>query len=354
MADLQIYFRELVEGKANSLTERLLLSFLRICACLYGIATRLRSLLFALNLIPSNHLSKPVISVGNLTAGGTGKTPTVAYLARFFIARGKRVAVLSRGYGGTLHGHTRIVSDGEQIFLTAAEAGDEPFMLAATVPGLMVVIGPDRYRAGVLAEKELNPDIFLLDDGFQHLRLKRDVNVLLLDCARPYGNGRLLPAGLLREPPSAAKRADVVVYTRCGESLPENIVDRPFCRAVHKLAGLAPLQGGDLQELASLAGERVMAFAGIADPAAFFDALEGEGVRLITTLAFPDHACYGAEELEALARLRKASRSTVLVTTEKDAVKLAASDSLGKVYAARLEMRLLDDEALRQQLEKLL
>jgi tetraacyldisaccharide 4'-kinase len=174
--------------------------------------------------------------VGNITVGGTGKTPVVALLAGFCISRGKRVAVLSRGYGGTLHGETRLVSDGREIFLTPGEAGDEPFMLATRIPGLMVVIGPDRYKAGLFAQEQLDPDIFILDDGFQHLRLNRDLNILLLNQAKPFGNGCVLPAGWLREYRSAAKRADLVIYTRCGNQIPHtHFPDIPF-RATYKIA----------------------------------------------------------------------------------------------------------------------
>ena len=161
-----------------------------------------------------------MISVGNITVGGTGKTPATAFIARLLIGRGLKVAVLSRGYGGSMEGETAIVADGRTILLDAGQCGDEPYLLAATVPGLMVVMGADRYSAGMLAMERLSPDIFLLDDGFQHLRLRRDLDILLVDWARPFGNGRTLPAGLLREPLSAVQRADLVVYTRCPQGPP--------------------------------------------------------------------------------------------------------------------------------------
>ncbi|SNB45020.1 tetraacyldisaccharide 4'-kinase [Geobacter sp. DSM 9736] len=356
VANVELYFRELIEGKRQSVRDRLVLALLVAATFPYGLIMRFRACLYAFGLLRSYRLSKPVVSVGNLTVGGTGKTPSVAWIARFFLQQGKRVAVLSRGYGGTSHGTTKIVSDGKDIFLSASEAGDEPYMLAATVPGLMVVIGPDRYRAGRLAEEKLNPDIFILDDGFQHQRLRRDFDILLMDCTRPYGNGRLLPAGMLRENPSAAKRADMVIYTRCGNgSAPTLHSDLASCRAGHGLTGIVAFGENELQPFNVLEGSRVMAFAGIADPASFFDALEEAGVRLITTLAFPDHATYGDEELAALVRLRDASRSQYLLTTEKDAVKLVGmQEKLGETFAVRLEMRFEDDTQLRAYLQKFL
>lgn len=350
------YYQELMDGRRQSARDRLVLVLLRLAAALYGSAMRLRALCYSSGIFRSRKLGRPVVSVGNLTLGGTGKTPMVAFLARYFLSRGKRVAVLSRGYGGSCHGTTHIVSDGREIALSAAEAGDEPYLLAATMPGLMVVIGPDRYRAGKLAEERLQPDIFILDDGFQHQRLRRDLDILLLDCEKPYGkNGLIFPAGQLREPPSAARRADIVIHTRCTGTAPATETGRPSCLAYHHLSGIAIPGSGERQPFSFVDGKRILAFAGIASPAGFFDALEAAGVRLIATLAFDDHVAYGEEEIAALVRLRDASRSSLLLTTEKDAVKLEPwRERLGTLYAVPLEIRFHDDLPLMERLEKLL
>ncbi len=351
----EAYFRDLVEGRRKGAGDRMLVLLLTLLSFPYALALRVRAAAYAIGLLRSYRLDRPVVSVGNLTVGGTGKTPAVAFLARWYQSRGKRVAVLSRGYGGSSRGEVRIVSDGSEIHLSPGEAGDEPYLLATSLSGLMVVIGADRYRAGLLAQERLDPDIFILDDGFQHLRLRRDLNILLLDRGRPFGNGRTLPAGLLREPASAAGRADLVLYTRCGGKQPDDTTGKPFSAALHHLTGAVPLGGGELQPFDSFRKGRVMAFAGIADPEAFFTSLEEEGVHLVTTLSFPDHTGYGDEELAAIARLRDASRSDCLITTEKDAVKLAPySERLGKVFAARLEIRIADSRLLETALEKLL
>lgn len=353
--DFAHYFRELWDGTRRGTGDRLLLGLLTLLSFPYAFALRLRAAAYAAGLLRSYRLPRPVVAVGNLTVGGTGKTPMVAWLARWFMARGKRVAVLSRGYGGTEEGNIRVVADGRTILLTPAEAGDEPYLLAATVPGLMVVIGTDRYRAGSVALEQLNPDVFILDDGFQHLSLERDLNLLLLDCRKPFGNGRTLPAGVLREPVAAAGRADLVVYTRCDGGPPGQVAGKPCCAASHRLTGVMPLPGGEAQPFTSLVARRGLAFAGIADPSAFFDALEREGVRLLATLAFPDHCHYGEEEIAALCRLREASRADYLITTGKDAVKLLPHLArLGTVYAAGLEMAFAEPAALETALEKLL
>jgi tetraacyldisaccharide 4'-kinase len=212
MAKPDHYFRDLWSGKRHGPADRLLLALLTILSFPYEQVVRLRAWAYRSGVLSSRRLPRPVISVGNLTVGGTGKTPAVAMLAKYFISRGKRAVVLSRGYGGTLRGGLGIVSDGTNLLLTPGEGGDEPYLLATTVSGLAVVVGADRYRAGLFAMERLAPDIFILDDGFQHLRLDRDLNILLLDNGQPFGNGKTLPAGLLREPRSAVQRRSRYLY----------------------------------------------------------------------------------------------------------------------------------------------
>lgn len=353
----QQYFLDLLDGKRPRLRDRVLWGVLRVVAVVYAFVLRLRALAYRFGILRSFRLPVPVISVGNITMGGTGKTPMVAWIAKYLITRGKRVAVLSRGYGGSAKGAVRIVSDGSTVFLSPEEAGDEPYLLARKIPGLIVVIGADRHQAAQAVLNDLKPDVFILDDGFQHLRLRRDLNILLLDAGNPFGNGATLPAGLLREAPSAAHRADIVVYTRSGEDhRADHVPGKPCCRTQHRLCGLVPLSGGEPQDFASLQQkQRMMAFSGIANPEAFFNALEAEGAKLITTLTFPDHTPYEDEELAAICRLRDASRSAVLLTTEKDAVKLAAvAGKLGSCYAVTLELEFRDSAPLEGCLQKLL
>jgi len=356
MAELANYFTELVSGKRRGRGDRLFLSGLRLLSRPYGWLLALRAHAYRLGLLRSFRLPCPVISVGNLTLGGTGKTPMTARLAAQLIGQGRRVAVLSRGYGGSAQGKLMIVSDGTRLLVPPEVAGDEPCLLARQVPGLMVVIGADRYRAGLLALQELQPDVFILDDGFQHLRLQRDLNILLLDAARPFADGYTLPAGFLRERPAAAGRADLVVYTRSIEpGVPQLFPGKPCCWTSHALSALEPLGGGERLGLETLKGARSTAFSGIADPASFFDLLEAQGLPLTATLSFPDHVVYGEEEIAALLRLKTASRSAYLVTTAKDAVKLAPfAGRLGPCFVALLELTCADSSALDAALEKFL
>ncbi|MRR53233.1 MAG: tetraacyldisaccharide 4'-kinase [Deltaproteobacteria bacterium] len=350
------YFRELWEGKRIGLVDKLIVALLVPGAFVYSVVLRFRSFLYRRGIMPSFLLDVPVISVGNLSVGGTGKTPFTVLIARLLIDRGKRVVVLSRGYGGAGGSAVRIVSDGSRILLPVAEAGDEPVLLARSVPGLIVVTSSDRYRGGLKAFKRFRPDIFLLDDGFQHLRLRRDLNILLLDAARPFGNGWTLPAGLLREPLSAVRRADLIVYTRADEATEcPALEDIPACRSSHRLSGVVSLLGGELTAFSIFAGKKGVACAGIADPGAFFDALALEGLDLTATLAFQDHCFYDRTERAEICRAMKETGADFLITTEKDAVKLAAFPDISQVaYAAVLTLEIIDSGVLEAKIEKLL
>jgi len=355
-ARIERYFRELWEGKRRAPADRLLVALLTPFSFVYALVLRLRSLFYRTGIFRSRSLGKPVISVGNLSVGGTGKTPTAMLLARLLLARGKRVALLSRGFGGPDDDLVRVVSDGWGHLLSPPEVADEPFLIARSVPGLIVVTGRDRYRAGLHAIEKYQPDVFVLDDGFQHQRLCRDLNILLLDAENPFGNGHTLPAGLLREPVSALRRADLIVRTRCrrSEEYPP-LRGIPTCRTSHRLAGTVPFEGGAKAPFSLLQGRNGIAFAGIAEPESFFAALRAEGLTLAATLAFGDHCRYDGGEEEAILRVLEKSGADYLITTEKDAVKLVSRSGFAvDRYAALLEIELLDPGVLEKAIEKLL
>jgi tetraacyldisaccharide 4'-kinase len=356
MKSCEKYIRDVWEGKRSGLFDALLVLLLTPFSCVYSLVMSVRGWLYRTGILRSHALPKPVISVGNISVGGTGKTPMVILLARLLMDKGKSVAVLSRGYGGTGAGEPSIVSDGTSILLSPAEAGDEPFLIARSLPGLIVVTGADRYRAGLAACERFQPDVLLLDDGFQHLRLHRDLNILLLDCRKPFGNGRTLPAGLLREPRSAIRRADLVVYTRCGGGEAHlSVADVPQCRSTHCLHGVAALSGGAADPFSTLRGRKGVAFAGIADPESFFVALQGEGLELTATVPLPDHYRYDRAGVDSLLRLMRETGGEYLITTEKDAVKLTPfAGIVGEVYAAVLVLELEDPRILERELQKLL
>lgn len=350
------YFRAILSGKRRGPDALMLLPLLGIFSIPYEAVLRLRILAYKYGLIYTKQLPKPVISVGNITVGGTGKTPMVALIARYCLDRGKRVAVLSRGYGGSSQGRPGIVSDGRSLLMSPDEAGDEPYMLAEKNPGLMVLAGADRYAAGLLALERLKPDIFILDDGFQHMRLYRDLNILLLDHARPLGNGRVLPAGLLREPRSAARRADFIIYTRCkSEEDFDHFPGIPYCSASNDIAAVVSVPGGEPAPISSLSTLRGAAFAGIAEPDSFFSMLEKAGLDIREKLRFPDHCKYGEKEISRIISASKSANADYLITTEKDSVKLSAHrQKLGRVYSSVLEVKIRDMNRLTDKLDKLL
>lgn len=354
----EAYFKKLVVGQNLTAADSLVLFFLILLSHLYSLLMKIRVLFYRTGIFRSYSLPKPVVSVGNIVVGGTGKTPVTLWIAAYFIAKGKKTVVLTRGYGGRLEGQVAVVSDGAERFLSAGDAGDEPTLLADLLPGLIVVMGSDRYKAGRLAIERFNPDIFILDDGFQHLTLKRDLNIVLLDAEKPLGSGRVFPAGTLREPPSAAERADVALFTRCREGLNPNHVGNEHTlqiRAEHKLTGFKRTVAGDTLDFKELFGKRGVAFAGIADPDNFFNALEASGLTLTATLSFPDHTLYGESETAALAKLRLSAKADYLITTAKDAVKLGSSmDTKTPFYIAALEIGFHEKDLLVKALNKLL
>lgn len=349
----QRLIRAFLNGEKKGAGWLLLTGLLVPLSLLYGIVMKVRRQLYSSGILRSNRLAAPVISVGNITAGGTGKTPVVAWIARWYIDRGKRVAVLSRGYGGKGDGSPAVVSDGATTYLTAEEAGDEPVLLARSVPGLVVVTGHDRYQAGLLAQERFSPDIIILDDGFQHLRLRRDLDILLLDARRPFGNGFVFPAGLLREWRSTVSAADAVIVTRGkpDDNFPILPIP-PVAWCSHRIAEAVVLADSSTIATGDIP-HPVVAFAGIADPESFFSCLEDEGLTVAAKLAFPDHAQYNTGLIGRIAGTRDAVSAAAVVTTEKDAVKLDRhAEKLGRVYAARLALGFVDDGPLQDILRK--
>lgn len=303
----------------------------------YRAAVSLRAKAFEAGLYREYRLSCPVISVGNLTVGGSGKTPMTLYLAEMLRQRGFRPAVISRGYKGAMEKTGgAIVSDGGNLLLGPEMAGDEPYMMAAQLRDIPFIVGADRYRAGCLAIRHFSPDVIVLDDAFQHRRLYRDINLLLVDAVSGFGNGHLLPRGLLREPISAVARADAVILTRCDRGDPEAIADIsgriqniPVFQCVHQpcLYGWHPAgerMDADLEtpldpvDWIRLAGARVLAFAGIARNTEFKRMITEKVGQPVDFISYPDHYAYTNEDLNFIGARAKCFNADCIVTTQKD------------------------------------
>jgi len=320
----------------------------RALARIYGAAVDFRLGLYSRGVIPAKSLPARVISVGNLTVGGTGKTPAAVFIARALQARGRRVAVLSRGYRGRSRKPVNLVSDGRDILLGPEQAGDEPYLMAKALPGVPVLTGRNRWILGRYALDRFQTEFFVLDDGFQHLGLVRDVNLLLLDAAQPWGNGRLVPAGPLREPRRQAGRADGFLITRVADrpaaliaELERDFPGRPIFLARHRPARVHRLDDGRPEALENLAGRRMLAFCGLARPENFLDTLTGLKVQVPLFLEWPDHYRPKNRDLRKIEKAAQIAEVGEAVTTAKDAVKLRGRP-LGRQAGRDLDVWVLD------------
>lgn len=300
---------------------------------LYRLFLRARAAAYRRGWVQTRRLPAKVISVGNLTVGGTGKTPMVLHLAAWLRRRGLHVAVLTRGYGRRARLPLVINGQGEVSQYTPDLMGDEPILLARHLPDVTIGIGADRFAlAQQILELEAThpPDVFLLDDGFQHLRLARDLDLVLLDATDPFGAGAVLPAGRLREPCQSLVRADLIVLTRSseeGRNDPADAVRRynpgvPLFRASTKLVGAFDAATHRPANLYVLKQQRAFAFCGLGNPEAFWADLERWEFNLVGTLAFRDHHRYVIDDFKRIIREADRVRAHVLLTTEKDMINL--------------------------------
>lgn len=343
---LREYIEDIMYGRRKQAPLQcclLLLSFL------YGAAVQLRNALYAIGLKRKKRLPARVISVGNITLGGTGKTPAVIEIAEMLIRNGGCPAVVSRGYGRRDESELIVVSDGRNIHAGAIDAGDEPLLIAARVPRAVVVVGSDRYRAGLSAIKSFGVDTIILDDGFQHLRLKRDLNIVLIDSVHPFGNRCLLPAGILREPVSGLRRADAVLITGSDgrvdalKSEIRGLTKKPIFTARHEPLDITDIKTGEVRPLIALKGTKTFAFSGIARPERFGELLRSLGADLRGEASYSDHYQYTRQDLADIFLNASDSKAVMIITTEKDAVRLRHLNPDG-IWALRIRLKVLEQE----------
>jgi tetraacyldisaccharide 4'-kinase len=330
-------FLRLIRGTTQGIHAELARAALHPFSALYGAVVALRNLGYDRAWLAVRRASVPVISVGNLTVGGTGKTPMIEWLGRWFRARGVRVAILSRGYRQT------------------SGYNDEGRLLEENLPDVPHLQNPDRVQSAAIAIEELASELLLLDDAFQHRRIARDVDLVMLDALEPFGLGYLLPRGLLREPVRSLRRADVVVLSRADLVGPEerNAIRQ---KAEHRAGRLrwvearhAPIDLVDSEgvgtPITDLAGQRVAAFCGIGNPQGFRRTLEPLCGTLVDFRVFPDHHAYSARDLSLLERWTRDLGVNLALTTQKDLVKLRAGN-VGPVplRALRIGLEILSGE----------
>ncbi len=299
----------------------------------YCLGLRLNRMAHRWGIFPIRCLEARVIRDGNLTLGGTCKTPIVLMIAGILRDHGLKPAILSRGYGGCSREKVNVVADGKKILLSADQAGDEPVMIARRLKNIPVLTGKDRFLTGKHALEHFGVDTLILDDGYQHLALRRDLNILLLDQKNPLGNGHLFPAGELREPLRESNRADLICFTRCQENegsgskrellaLPENV---PVIQTVLRLQSLVRLDNQEMMAVELLRDQPVAAFCGIAQPSDFRHTLETAGARVVFFRAFPDHHRYIASDLKTIEQEAKKAGAKYILVSEKDSVKIDPS-----------------------------
>ena len=318
---------------------RALLALLKLLSLVFAAVVGVRYFLYRIGVLRRFPLGVQVISIGNVTAGGTGKTPVTEIFAATLAAEGRKVAILSRGYRRReapwwvrmftqVVAPPLVVSDGRRVLIDSAEGGDEPYMLASNLPGVAVLVDRDRVKAGRYAVKRLGCDTIILDDGFQYQKLKHSIEVVLVDSTNPFGNGNMLPRGILREPVRSLKRADIIFLTKCSGSVSSV---REEIRQYNKTAEIveckhAPKVLKDVWSreefpLSWLQGKTTCTLSGIASPKGFENSLRHLGARVVWCERYADHHRYDSSEiLYALNRTADIG-ADALVTTEKDAVR---------------------------------
>ncbi|MBI1746017.1 MAG: tetraacyldisaccharide 4'-kinase [Acidobacteria bacterium] len=344
-------------------------------AALYGLAVQIRLWLYRSGIIKPRKLHNPVISVGNLTVGGTGKTPIVELIARRLREYGEAPVILSRGYKAIDISKNLLVSDGTNILMDWEDAGDEPFQLARNLTSTKVYIGKNRYISGQQAEGKGESCVFILDDGYQHVQLKRNLNILLIDATDPFGGGALLPIGRLREPIREIRRADIIVITRSDSPFDEETLTGairrykpaiPILFAYHDVIGLFPVKEVDRRtdlnerrlnpiDIGEFFGQSVLTVAGIARPDLFVKDVQHFQIQVAGHMSFPDHHTYCASDVDTILAEARRLGVRAILTTEKDAIRLSHlySDE-SPLYYLRIEARIMDEERLKFYIESCL
>ena len=318
----------------------ILFEILKFCSYFYGVGSRLKNFFYDKKIIKPKKVDAFVISVGNMTTGGVGKTPVVSEIAKYLISQGRKVAIVSRGYGGHLSNRAiNMISDGAMIYFDAVDAGDEPYWLAENTPGCYVFTCRNRYMASKHAVDKFGVEVIILDDGFQHRKLHRDLDIVLMDSVKGFGNECLLPAGPLREGPEALERIDkfVVVSKNTNHEVAQKVA-RIMQKRLNLSTSICYTEPDYVYDINTgqrlMEGLAVTAMCAIGQPQQFYDFLKD--YQVVNTVTFDDHHQYSAGDIVDI--------SGSIITTEKDAVKLARFDR-GQIYALRLKT-VLDVEGL--------
>ena len=366
--ELEQYFLELMDGRRRKWYDRAMCGVLFFASRCYRMGAQFRLWMYDKRVIRPHALGCLVVSIGNLSCGGTGKTPVVEVFARSLSNQGRKVAILSRGYRSKkrslwskimqmfrsqkIEVPPKVVSDGKNLLLNSEYAGDEPYMLASNLRDVAVLVDKDRVKSGIYAIDHFNTDVIILDDGFQYLMLRPHINIVLVDSTDPFGNGHVLPRGTLREPIKNIRRADYIFLTKSDGSHKlehlKRFIRRHTKRAeiiecCHKPQHLVRLfSSGETEPLEKLRNLRVAALSAIAKPESFEGFLRQLGAELILADHYADHHRYTQQELIDFVNQAKAAGAEMIVTTEKDAVRMPRLDRCDvPIYFLRIQIDIL-------------
>ncbi|MDF2571424.1 MAG: lpxK [Sporomusa sp.] len=360
---LQVYLYKLVHGEKHGFWAAVLLGMLRAMSFIYGLGVHIKLGMYRLGILECHRLPCKVISLGNITVGGTGKTPTAQRLAAIIRDMGYRVAILNRGYRSGWKGQVGVVSDGSKIYMTVTEAGDEAYLLAKNLPGVPVIIGRNRFLTGSYAVDNLNAEVVILDDAYQHWQLQRDLDIVLIDTLNVFGNNFLLPRGTLREPLTNLDRAHAFLLTKIDQSTGDARVSiretlskyneqalivesthtpRCFIEIEEWYKGVRP----ETVPLTAIQGHSILPFSAIGNPSSFEKTITDLGGTVLDAVQFPDHHNYTMAEMQWIMQKAVDNKVKALITTDKDAVKIPSefihSERPLPVYVLSIEVRFHD------------
>ena len=338
---LQVYLYKVVHGDEPGILAALLLGLLHIFSVIYGLGVSAKLYLYKYGIFKQHKLACQVISLGNITVGGTGKTPTAQRLATIIQEMGYRVVILNRGYRAGWNGQVGVVSDGHKIYMTVTEAGDEAYLLAKSLPGIPVVIGRNRILTGQYAVNQLKAEVIILDDGYQHWQLARDLDIVLIDALNIFGNNFMLPRGTLREPLSNLARAQAFLLTKVDQSTDDarDIIHSTLARynqqalvveSIHQPKCFVEIEewykGLRITNVAleTIRSKKVVAVSAIGNPSSFEQTILDIGVAEVSGIRYADHHDYTMAEMQEIMQRAVDEKAYALITTEKDAVKIPA------------------------------
>lgn len=369
--NLEQYFLKLIKTRKPTNFEKFLLGFLFVASRFYRMAIQTRIWMYEKRVIRNRSIGCLVVSIGNVSCGGTGKTPVVEVFARSLTEQGRRVAILSRGYRSKsltfsekmmkrfahkkIELPPRIVSDGNDLLLNSRESGDEPYMLASNLQKVAVLVDKDRVKSGLYAIDKFETDVLILDDGFQYLRLKSHINIVLVDSTDPFSNGHVLPRGVLREPVKNIARADYIFLTKSSGGNKNHHL-RKFLRKYNKRAEIIEcchkpqylenvFNRGEKYSLETLKNTKVAAISAIAQPTSFEGFLEKQGAIIVERIHYADHHAYTQQEIIEFINQAKKAGAEYIITTEKDAVRVPKIDRQDvKMLFLRIQIDILSGQ----------